>query len=139
VKTVVDASVTAKWYFPEPGQVSAEALLQECIDGRRELIAPDLLECEFTNVLWKKVRRGECSEETAIEILALWETDQPRLISSTLLARRALELALRFDHPVYDCIYIAAAIEYDAVLATADSQLERLARHVVARVDAIAE
>jgi predicted nucleic acid-binding protein len=139
VKTVVDASVAAKWYFPEAGQMSAEALLRERIEGRRELIAPDLLECEFTNVLWKKVRRGECSEEIAIEILALWEIDQPRLISSVLLARRALDLAFRFGHPVYDCIYIAAAIEYEAALATADRRIERLARGVVAQVDAIAD
>ena len=85
------------------------------------------------------MRRGECSEEIAIEILALWETDRPRLISSSLLARRALDLAFRFDHAVDDCIYIAAAIEYEAVLATADSRLERLARDVVAQVEAISD
>ena len=134
MRTVVDASVVAKWYFPESGQPSAEALLQESIAMRQELIAPDLLESEFANILWKKVRREECSDRTAFEILTLWETDRPSLVSSRLLVGRALDLALRFDHPVYDCLYVATAIEYESPLATADRRLQRLARSLVTEV-----
>ena len=134
MKTVVDASVAAKWYFPEAGSASADRLLAECIEGRRELIAPDLLESEFANLLWKKVRRGECSDAIAAEILSLWETDRPTLIPAPLLTSRALDLALRLEHPVYDCLYIAAAIEYEAPLATADARLARLSRGVVVEV-----
>lgn len=134
MRTVVDASVAAKWYFPEPGHAAAEALLQGCIAGQRDLIAPDLLEGELANTLWKKVRRGECSEQMALEILELWETDRPHLIRSELLVRRALDLALRLGHPVYDCLYIATAIAYEAPLATADTRLERMARGVVTEV-----
>ena len=129
--TVVDASVAAKWYFPESGHPAAAALLADGIEGRRRLIAPDLLECEFANILWKKVQRDECSAENAHEIRALWETDRPQLVRSDLLTARALDLALRLRHPVYDCLYIAAAIEYSAVLASADARLERVARGLV--------
>ena len=134
MRTVVDASVAAKWYFPEAGQASAASLLADQNDGRRELIAPDLIELELANVLWKKVRLRECSEENAYEVLALWDSDRPRLVGSRWLVERALELGLRLDHPVYDCLYVAAAIEYEAALATADRRLERAARAVLGEV-----
>jgi predicted nucleic acid-binding protein len=138
VKTVVDASVVAKWYFPEPGRMAAEALLEECIEGRCELLAPDLLESEFANLLWKKVRREECGEDMATEVLALWETDRPRLVDAPSLIHRALDLAFRLAHPVYDCLYLATAIEHGASLATADRRLARAARGVLADVLLIA-
>ena len=37
-------------------------------------------------------------------------------------------------HPVYDCLYISTAIEFEAALATADARLARAARSVVAEV-----
>jgi predicted nucleic acid-binding protein len=138
VKTVVDASVVAKWYFPESGRIAAEVLLEEQMEGRRQLLAPDLLESEFANLLWKKVRRGECGEDIAAEVLALWETDRPRLVGAPSLSHRALDLAFRLDHPVYDCLYLATAIEHGASLATADSRLARAARGVLADVLVIA-
>lgn len=139
MRTVVDASVAAKWYFPESGQASAAALLVDGNEGRRELIAPDLIDLELANVLWKRVRSQECSEEFAREVLELWDTDRPRLIASRWLVARALDLAVRLDHSVYDCLYLAAAIEYGAALATADYRLERAARTVLAEVVRIAD
>jgi predicted nucleic acid-binding protein len=38
-------------------------------------------------------------------------------------ARRALEVAGRLDHPVYDCLYLALAEAHGAGLATADRAL----------------
>lgn len=134
MKTVVDASVAAKWYFPEAGHASAAALLADSNEGRRDLIAPDLIDLELASVLWKRVRGRECSEEFAREVLELWDTDRPRLVGSRWLVGRALELGLRLGHPVYDCLYLAAAIEYGAALATADRRLERVARTVLGEV-----
>jgi predicted nucleic acid-binding protein len=47
-----------------------------------------------------------------------------------LLASAALSIAFEYDHPVYDCYYIAAAIQNDAALATADERLYDLALRV---------
>ncbi len=138
MRTVVDASVVAKWYLPEPGCEAADELLAAATAGEHELLAPDLLLPELTNVLWKKVRGGECDADSAAEILELLETDCPLLIPSRTLAPRALELALALGHPVYDCLYLAAAIEADARLATADATLARAARTVLAEVERIA-
>ena len=103
----------------------------------RTLLAPDLLIAEFTSVLWKKVGLDECRPDEAHAILDFFETDRPRLIDSSALAPRALELALRLEHSVYDCLYVAAAVEYDARLVTADTQLARAAAVVLADVDLV--
>jgi predicted nucleic acid-binding protein len=137
MKTVVDASVAVKWYFPESGRVPARRLLHEAIDGRRELLAPDLIVVEFANVLWKKVQRKECDPLQAEQIFEAFGTDAPRLVASEPLASRALELALRLGEVVYDCVYLATAIEREASLVTADARLARCARTVLADVERV--
>jgi predicted nucleic acid-binding protein len=137
LRTVVDASVALKWYFEEPGCEAADAILEARIAGERDLLAPDLLVPEFANALWKKTRRGECSAEDAAELWELWEVDRPELLPSAELAPRALALANALDHSVYDCLYMAAAVEADAAFATADRELARAARTVLVEVELI--
>jgi predicted nucleic acid-binding protein len=137
VRTVVDASVALKWYLPETGSDEAQRVLSEAIEGERQLLAPDLIVVEFANVLWKKVQREECDHAQAEEILDAFDTDAPRLIESVPLVPRALELALRLGEVVYDCIYLAAAIEGEAGLVTADARLARCARGVLADVERV--
>ena len=98
---------------------------------------PDLIVVEFANVLWKKVQREECDPAQAEEVLAAFDTDAPRLIESVPLVPRALELALRLGEVVYDCVYLAAAIEGEAGLVTADARLARCARSVLADVERV--
>ena len=93
MRTVVDASVAARWYFEEPGHASADRVLAERMRGERELFAPDLVVAEFANVLWKRVRRGECTRDAARQILDFFVVDRPELVSSSHLAHRALDLA----------------------------------------------
>ncbi len=137
MRTVVDASVAAKWYFAEAGHEAADRMLAERIAGERELVAPDLIVPEFANVLWKRVRRRECSTAAAAEILALWDVDRPELVASSQLVAPAFELATDLGQPVYDCLYLALAIGRRASLATADRLLARLARPFVERVELI--
>jgi predicted nucleic acid-binding protein len=137
VRTIVDGSVAAKWYFAEPGHESADRILAEGIAGERELLAPDLVVPEFVNVLWKRVRRRECSRDAAREILTLWAVDCPQLVASSALSAQAFELAAALDQAVYDCLYLALAIELDASLATADRRLARAARRVFERVELV--
>ena len=134
MRTVVDASVALKWYFPEQGHAQADRILADAASGERDLLAPDLIAAEFANVLWKKIQRSECDRETAEAILALWNTDHPTLVPSVELAPRSLALALALEHPAHDCFYLAAAIEYEAAFATADRRLAGAARSVLAAV-----
>lgn len=138
MRTVVDGSVATKWYFAEPGHAGADRILAEGIAGERELLAPDLLVPEFVNVLWKRVRRGECSRSAASEILGLFAVDCPTLVESADLASRALELAVASGHPAYDCFYLSLALAREASLATADRALARVAAAVLDRVELVA-
>jgi predicted nucleic acid-binding protein len=135
MRTVVDASVALKWYFPEPGENEAERILEEAGAGTRELIAPELIVAEFANALWKKKRRRECSEAQAHAFLEAFAIDAPALVEAEPLTSRALLLAFQLDETVYDCLYVAAAIEHGASLITADTRLARAARTVIADVE----
>jgi predicted nucleic acid-binding protein len=120
---VPDASVAAKLLFPEPGSAEARAVLAEA-DG---LVAPDLLFAELANVIRSKVRRGETGDTTTPELIAAVVTLPVHAVPLGGLTADALALALAFDHPVYDCYYVAAAVAHDAVLITADRVLYALA------------
>jgi predicted nucleic acid-binding protein len=129
--------VAAKWYFPEPGHEAASGILTRGISGEHELLAPDLIVPEFVNVLWKHVRRRECSIPEAEAILELWEADRPALVPSADLATKAFQLATALDQSLYDCLYLALAIGIDARLVTADRKLARVAHSVSAQVELI--
>ena len=117
MKWVVDASVAAKWLAPEAESAQAEALLDS------ELIAPDLIFPEVTNILWKKHARGEMDAATA-NAAARWLTQVPfQVVESITLVSDALALSLRLKHPAYDCFYLALALKAGCPLVTADKRL----------------
>jgi predicted nucleic acid-binding protein len=60
--------------------------------------------------------------ETAFDLLQQSGID---LRPSVPLLPRAMELARRIGHPVYDCVYLALAEREQATLVTADLQLVR--------------
>jgi predicted nucleic acid-binding protein len=129
---VVDASVAAKWFFPEEHSEAALRLLS----GRRRLIAPDLLVAEFGNLTWKRVRRRELTQEDAALLILDFLRLPLMFISSGPLLPSALEIALDTGRTVYDCLYLALAHHQDAVLITADERFANalvntpLAKHI---------
>ena len=112
---VIDASAAVKWVLEEPGSDQAEALLEE------DLIAPPLFETECANVLWKAWRRGEISADEARTKLA--DILAGEIVLRQPVLSEALSIATRLDHPVYDCTYVALALEQDVAFATADRKL----------------
>lgn len=116
---VVDASVAIKWLVAESGHEHAAALLLNF----PLLRAPDFLEIEVANVLWKKVRRRELDAKQARLAFASLPRFFESLSPSRELVERAMQISLEIDHPVYDCIYLAAAEKELGKLATADARL----------------
>jgi predicted nucleic acid-binding protein len=116
---VVDASVAVKWVIPEVLSDQAESLR-----GRTDrLLAPDLLLPEAANALWKKLGRREITAREAAQALDLLMAGGLDLRPSGPLLRRALALARRLRHPVYDCLYLALAQVEGATLITADQRM----------------
>ena len=130
---VVDASVAAKWVLPgehEPFSDEALHLLEQWLDRKINLIVPDFFWVELTNVLWKAVRRGRCTKETAVVALAALLDYQIPSIPSLNLLNPALQKGVLHGRSVYDCIYVVLAFEAKAELVTADEKLANaLAAH----------
>jgi predicted nucleic acid-binding protein len=122
---VVDASVTAKWLFSERDSDRAAALLREIVEGRLKSLAPDILPAEIGSVLAMRVMRSLLRQEQALAEYQRFQQSCPALISNGILADQALRLALRQRHSIYDCLYLALALEAGCDLITADEKLHR--------------
>ena len=116
---VVDASVGAKWLFPEAGTPEAMRLRH----GGHDLHAPAFLDVEVTNILWKKVRKGLLESTLAAELAQqllgvpiIRHNDRP-------LLKDAFDLANQSQRSVYDCLYLALALHLGGQMVTADERL----------------
>lgn len=116
---VVDASVVVKWFVAEPGHVEALALLK----SKARLFAPDFMLAEVANVLRRKFKRGELSEVQWREVVDTLPLYFDELFASASLMTKAVDIALKLDHSVYDCLYVAAASARSLVLISADRVL----------------
>lgn len=116
MKLVVDASVAVKWFLVEPHSIRAGRLR----DARFSLVAPDLIRLELGNVLWKHVRRGELTSKAAESHLEAFEMAETEIRQTSGLVAVAFHLAVALDRTVYDCLYLALAVEENCALITAD-------------------
>jgi predicted nucleic acid-binding protein len=130
---VIDASVAAKWFLrPSHETHTAEALrmLESYAEGRLRLLAPDLFWPEFGNILWKAVRQGRMSRESAEEAIQALEDRRIPTAASLPLLKDAFAISAATGRTVCDAMYVALAIVSNAPLVTAD---ERLANALAAR------
>lgn len=121
---VVDASVAFKWLVAEADSNAAVSLLQH-----HDVVAPDVLLAECRNAALTHVRRRTISIEQARQTERDLEALQLHTLPSSPFLTHAFTLGLELGHPIYDCIYLAAAIASDRILVTAD---ERFATKVQA-------
>ena len=116
---VVDASVAVKWVVKEDGSEAAARLL----DGRA-LYAPQLILVEAANALWAMQKRGAITADDGADALdRLVSAPWSMLADASDLVGQAFRLARMLDHPVYDCVYLALAMERRAPVVTADRRL----------------
>jgi predicted nucleic acid-binding protein len=103
---VIDASIAIKWVVEEDGTDLALALRQQA-----RLMAPDLIVAECANILWKKVQRKELSRDEALIAARLLQSAEIELVPTRALMESATRLEIELDHPAYDCLYLALAVE----------------------------
>ena len=119
---VVDASVAVKWVVKETGSDMARLLSQA------SLSAPDLLAVECANILWKKVRIGDLTRQAARGCLDILLHAPVTFTAGRDLLAPALDLSMELQHPIYDCVYLALAIQCGIPLVTADERLANAVR-----------
>ena len=122
---VVDASVAVKWVVAEEFSDTAASLLT---DGAT-LAAPALIFAEAASALWALRRRGEINAaDVAVAVDALKAAPLAIPFTMPQLAATATQLAIDIDHPVYDCFYLALAVQTCYPLVTADARFHNKVR-----------
>ncbi|PKQ29931.1 MAG: hypothetical protein CVT60_02745 [Actinobacteria bacterium HGW-Actinobacteria-10] len=116
---VIDASVLLSALFIESTSEAAWA----AIDAAGELAAPDLMIAEATSVMSRKVRCRELDLTQAHGKLQELRDMPISLSRATELDSLALSLSIDLPHPVYDCFYLALAIQRECTLLTLDRKL----------------
>jgi len=132
-KLVLDASVALKWAMPlarEPLTDQSLRLFREYRDGAVDFLVPDMFWVELGNVLWKGVRQRRWTRSEAESVAADMKARDFVTVPSLMLLTEALEISFQHDRSVYDCLYVALAVQIKADLITAD---ERLANALAAR------
>ena len=138
---VIDASVIIKYLVPEAETPVVRQLMHNLLsDDEAVVYIPDLLYIECTNVLWKKVQRGEVDRQTAEENLADLAGMELNVTPIVDLMQRALHLACDHGISAYDACYVALAEQHALPLIMADDHLaNQLAgsSHIVIRLTSL--
>ena len=119
---VVDTSVLIKFVVPEPRADLAYRLRGEV------LAAPAIWQAEAGNVLWRKVRIGELTETQAATRLEELLGGAIETLSADDGIENAFQLSLSMRHPIYDCLFLQAAIDHDTYVVTDDGRFAKAAR-----------
>jgi predicted nucleic acid-binding protein len=122
---IPDASVAAKWFLPHDEPLAEESLriLEGYSQGEIQLSVPDLFWHELGSILWKAVRLGPVSEESAEEAIGyLSGLSIPTSPSQPLLAD-AFPIAVNFQRGVCHAAYVALAVISNRSPVTADDRL----------------
>lgn len=114
---VLDSSVALYWILGEGEAIGLDQLM-----SRSDLAAPDVLFIEMANVLAKTVGAGDITLEQANISLELVRDCVAYIHETKLIVSQALSLSVALAHPVYDCCFLACAINLDAVAATRDQR-----------------
>jgi len=129
VALVVDCTVIANALLHQPFTRHAHRVLE----SKDSLHAPSLLASELANALWLQARSGHLTAVEAVKRLDAIESSGIELVDDAGVRRAALTLALEYEHPTYDCEYIALALALGAGLVTADRRQFELAREVLGK------
>lgn len=115
---VPDSSVMVKWLNSDKEQYLEESskLLMNAIEGKVDLLVPELAKYEVGNVLLtsKKLtpKEANISLETLYNLPITFITETPNL------SKQAFELAYNNKLTYYDAAFMSLAKEYDATLVT---------------------
>jgi len=124
VSWVVDASVAAQLYIPEPLTTQAIAFFDQLVaDPATCFAVPDLFFIECANIFWKRSRRGDITVSAAVAALANIQALRLQSTPTAILAPDALRIALDHGVTAYDACYVALAHRLNVSHVTADERL----------------
>ena len=120
---VVDASVACKWTLEEPDSDLARKLLA----SGEQLIAPAIILAEMANVFWHRSHVGDIAQAQARDGFTVAHKMFFHIEPLDGLIEAALDLSIRMEHPIYDCLYLALAMSESCEMITADKRFAKRA------------
>ena len=123
-RIVIDASVALKWRLRDEEATSqADALLEDFLAGKLELLTPTLFDYEIANALRVAVTRQRLSEQDAA--MALTDFAQYTIVryDFTGIASLTFHLSGQYQRSAYDSAYLALAQSQGVWFVTGDKRL----------------
>jgi predicted nucleic acid-binding protein len=121
---VLDANIAVKLVCIEPGyQATLERLQSEV-----KLVAPEWVMIESGHAIRRKSLSGEFDTLEAQRLLSLIPSFFETLYRDGQLVEPAMALSFELDHWIYDCIYLACALDIGAPMLTADRKFWNAAK-----------
>lgn len=120
---VVDTTVAAKWFLPEPLSAAADRLLDDMRDDSLRLAAPDLLHYEFAGLLWRRQGGDDLSGRQAAAIIEDLERLPVEMVPADVLATDAVRIACKYGCTSSEGVFLALAAGLGSLMVTADRRL----------------
>lgn len=119
-KIVLDTSVIIKWFSLEPGRKDALGIRDRVVQGKTDLVEPDLIFYELINALWFGKKFGS---KKIGRILTEFRNLDPEIVAlNPELTAIILKLINKFSITTYDASFVALANENKIPLITADTK-----------------
>lgn len=120
---VVDSSIAVKWFVVEPYSAEALRILHDYQNGLFSFLAPDLINAEFGNIIWKKQIFQGLAASDAQDILDKFGQLQFTFTPTPELLEDAYKIATTHRRTVYDALYLALCVRENCRFVTADEKL----------------
>lgn len=120
---VVDSSVAVKWFVVEPYSSEARQILDAYQNRLLSFLAPDLINAEFGNIIWKKQIFQGLDASDAQDILDKFQQLQFTVTPTAELLEDAYKVAVTYHRTVYDALYLALSVRENCQFVTADEKL----------------
>lgn len=108
------------------GLLNVEGKYEQAIaalESASQIVVPDSLFAELGNVVWQWIKFHQLSLQMGLETMRDAEALVDLTINSSQIRDLALELAVDHDHPFYDTLFVAAAIQINTQVLTFDRKL----------------
>ena len=117
-KIIPDSSVMVKWLNKDKeGYLEQSSkVIEEALDGKTELLAPELARYEIGNVLLKTKKLTP--QEAYISLGTAYQLPITFISETENLARQTFEIAYKHNLSYYDASFLSLARQYDATLVT---------------------
>ncbi len=123
---LVDACVAVKWLLPAAGEgllEQANRLLERHVKRELQLLAPNFIEAEIGNALWKAVQRNRIGPTEAENSVRQFTALAIHVLPTSELLGQALQIAVSCNCSFYDGLYVALALATKTELVTADERM----------------